>query len=286
MSHHNGRLLITGGSSYLGQHLVPLALEAYDVCYTFYQNDPLQLAQGYTLDVRDETAVIQLVKAFRPHFIIHTVGSNRAADMENVIQAGTVHIVQAATLANARLIHVSTDSIFNGRHPPYDETAPPSPVNNYGRAKATAEAMVAKYDNHVIIRTSLIYGLQLMDQGTTWMANALRAGESVTLFSNQRRNPVWAETLSRACLELLTHHYTGILNVAGQQVMSRAAFALRMLDWWGITERETLTIGPSQSGKWPLDCELNVSRAAALLSVPLFGVDEVLDLSRAKPLEC
>ena len=70
--------------------------------------------------------------------------------------------------------------------------------------------------NHVIIRTSLIYGLQLMDRGTAWMVETLRRGRPVTLFTNQRRNPVWVETLCQACLELVTHEYRGILNVAGK----------------------------------------------------------------------
>ena len=133
---------------------------------------------------------------------------------------------------------------------------------NMVRAKAEAEAIVRQYDNHVIVRTSLIYGLQQMDHGTAWMSAALRVGKQVTLFANQVRNPVWVETLSRACLELSENEFVGVLNVVGQQVLTRAEFALRMLDWWGVRERETLTVGLSD-GKWSLDCRLDVSRATA-----------------------
>jgi dTDP-4-dehydrorhamnose reductase len=111
-----------------------------------------------------------------------------------------------------------------------------------------------------------------MDHGTRWMAEALRAGQPVTLFDNQFRNPVWVDSLSRACLELANHAYTGILNVAGQQRLSRADFALRLLDWWGIEQRQTLTIGPSEGDQWPLDCTLDLSRATAVLQTPLPGV--------------
>jgi dTDP-4-dehydrorhamnose reductase len=110
------------------------------------------------------------------------------------------------------------------------------------------------------------------------MAAALRAGQPVTLFTNQRRNPVWVETLGRACLELVTMEYRGVLNVAGRQVMTRAEFGQRLLDWWGVTERETLSFGPDESGRWPLDCEMDVSLALRLLATPLLGVDEVLAL--------
>jgi len=269
------RLLITGGSSYLGQHLVPLASEKQSVCYTCFQHDPLRLAGGERLDVRLATAVTQLITTFRPTVIIHTVGSNRPDDMAAVIEQGTQHVVQAAAQVGARLIHISTDAIFDGQSPPYDESARPSPVTEYGQAKATAEAIVEQYANHVIVRTSLIYSLQRMDHGTAWMAGALRAEQPVKLFDNQIRNPVWVETLSRSCLELAENGYVGILNVAGRQAVTRAEFALRMLDWWGIQERKTLTIGPGD-GTWPLDCRLDVGRAAAVLQTPLLGVDEVI----------
>jgi dTDP-4-dehydrorhamnose reductase len=270
------RILITGGGSYLGRNLVPLAAQSHLVCYTFFQNDPLGLAFGEQLDVREATAVTQRITQFQPQAIIHTVGSNRGSDMGNVIRQGTQNVVRAAADVGARLIHLSTDSIFDGLNPPYDETAVPSPVNEYGRAKADAEAIVAAHPNHVIIRTSLIYGLQEIDHGTSWMARALMAGEPVQLFDNQIRNPVWVETLSRACLELTNHDFTGILNVAGRQVMSRAEFSLKMLDYWQIESRDTLSIGPSATGRWPLDCRLDLRQGTAVLTTPLLGVDEAM----------
>ncbi len=269
------RILITGGSSYLGRYLVPLAAEQHEVCYTFFQHDPLGLPAGQWVDMRQDSAVFHLVHTFQPDVIIHTVGSNRTADMESLIPLSTQHITQAATAVHARLIHLSTDSIFNGLNPPYSETSQPTPVNSYGRAKTIAESMVQSHPNHVMVRTSLIYDLQEMDHGTAWMVQALQAGQPVKLFANQIRHPVWRHSLSQACLELTTHDYTGILNVVGQQALSRAQFALKLLDWWGVSAREGLTIGDSGSD-WPLDCRMEVGRATAVLQTPLPGVDEVL----------
>jgi dTDP-4-dehydrorhamnose reductase len=277
------RLLVTGGSSYLGRHLVPLALPDFDVLYTFFQHDPLGLPGGRCLNVQDETAVSQLVTTFQPDVIIHLAGSNRGADMADVIVQGAAHITQAARQVNARLIHLSTDCVFSGLEPPYDETAVPTPVNAYGRAKTEAEAIIQQHPLHVIVRTSLIYSLEKMDHGTQWMAAALQKGEPVTLFDNQIRNPVWAESLSRACLELADHTYTGVLHVAGSQVMTRAAFSLKMLDWWNVSQRETLIIGPSTGTNWPLDLTFDISRATAVLRTPLPGVDEVLKTAVSHP---
>lgn len=273
---HKLRLLVTGGSSYLGRHLLPLVPAHWLLAYTYFHNSTAAQPGGQAVDICDATAVYQLVQQFQPDVIIHTVGSNRSPNMTAVISQGTRHICQAATAVGARLIHLSTDSVFSGHAAPYHETAVPDPVNAYGRAKAAAEEIVQQHPNTVIIRTSLIYGLQQIDHGTAWMAQALKAGEPVQLFSNQIRNPVWVETLSHACLELAQNSYVGILNVAGQQAMSRAEFSLRLLDYWQIEPRHTLFIAPSEGGHWPLDCRLDLARATAVLQTPLLGVDQCL----------
>jgi dTDP-4-dehydrorhamnose reductase len=270
------RILVTGGSSYLGRHLVPLAAQDHQIFYTYYQNDPLHLQNGRPLDVRDPVAVTRLVSTLQPQIIIHTVGSNRSAAMTPTIVQGTEHITQAAAGSGARLIHISTDVIFNGRHAPYAETSPPAPLHEYGRAKAIAESIVARHEDHVIVRTSLIYGLQQIDRGTAWIVEALRAGKPVTLFTDQVRNPVWVDTLCHACFELAQHPYRGILHVAGSQALTRAEFGLRLLDYWQIAERDTLSFGKSDPDRWPADCTLLIQRAQSLLQTPLPGVDEVL----------
>ena len=283
------RLLITGGSSYLGQHLVPLAALSHQTSYTYFTHDPLRtsashkLGISHKLDICDGTAVHELVKRLKPEIIIHTAGSNRTADMVNVITNGTRHIVEAAEIAGARLIHISTDVVFNGQDAPYAEDASPTPIHAYGRAKAAAEMIAGECSDHAIVRTSLIYGLQIMDRGTAWVVESLRNNQPVTLFSDQRRNPVWADTLSLACLELASNDYQGNLHVAGEQALTRAEFGLRMLNWWGIEDRPSLAIGPSNHTIWPADCTFDLSRAGAILNTPLLGVDAVLSQYQMSP---
>ena len=272
------RLLITGGSGYLGRHIARRVAGGWpgEWRYTTFSADPLALPQGAPLDLRDGAAVARFVADFAPDAVIHTAGSNLTPDMAAVIIDGTRAVAEAAARAGARLVHLSTDSVFGGDRAPYDETAAPAPINDYGRAKAAAEALALAHPNAVVVRTSLIYGLAEMDNGTAWMAAALRAGQPVTLFTNQRRNPVWVETLVGACLELLDLPTTGVLNVAGRQTLSRAEFGLRLLDYWGVAERATLRLAEDSSGRWPVDCALDVSRATGLLRTPLLGVDEVI----------
>ena len=272
----NRRILVTGGGGYLGRHLVALARRDDEVFYTFFNHDPLDSSAGYHLDVRDHQAVHELVQRLQPDAIIHTAGSEGSNDSANVIRSGTKNITEAMRMTGGRLVHLSTDVIFDGRGAPYDESRSPSPLHAYGHSKAAAESTVESYDNHVIVRTSLIYGLNIMDCGTQRMVETLRTGQPYRLFVDQRRNPVWVETLSRACLELASLEYVGVLNVAGGQVLTRAEFGTRLLDWWQVTERTNLTAGPSDGNKWPQDLELDLRCARRVLRTPMLGVDEVL----------
>jgi dTDP-4-dehydrorhamnose reductase len=273
------RLLITGGSGYMGCHLVPRASHKHELIYTYFKKDPLALDCGRQLDIRDNQAVRQIVSKWQPDFIIHTTGSNRSPDMERVIIQGAENISQAAETAGARLIHISSDVIFDGRAGPYTESASARPLHAYGRAKVAAEEAVATQPNHVIIRTSLIYSLVMMDHSTAWIVNTLKAGKPVTLFEDQLRNPVWVETLNLACLELVDSAFRGTINVAGRQAVNRVEYGARLLDWWRIDDRERLITGPSPD-QWPRDCRLDLTLAKKVLKTPLFGLDEVVSFRR------
>ena len=272
------KLLITAGSSYLGQYLVKLALqEKYEVIYTTFSHDPLGLPQGRKVDVRNSAEVERLIADFCPDVVIHLAGSNRNPDVERVIVAGTENVARSAEAVHARLIHISTDVLFDGTAAPYSESAEPTPIHDYGRAKATAEKLIALYHtNYVIIGTSLIYSLDRIDVGTQWMKTALENGETITLFNNHQRNPVLAEQLAAACLELAHLDYCGVLNVAGNQFLTRAEFALKLLNHWKI-EQKNLLVSADTSGRFPQDCRLDITRAKQLLQTPLWGVDEAFE---------
>ena len=273
------RLLITGGSSYLGRHLVPRAVaQGHTVCYTYFSQSGPDGADSRQLDLRDETAVRALLREWQPEAIIHTAGSNRSPDMTAVIGQSANYLTRHG--ADCRLVHLSSDVVFDGRHGPYQETDSVSPIHRYGEAKVAAEAIVAQHPNQVTVRTSLIYGLQIMDRSTEWISQALQAGEPVTLFTDQLRNPIWADSLSLACLELAGHTYRGILHVAGGQNMTRAEFGLKLLDWWDIQKRRSLHTGPS-GPEWPLDCRLDIGLATNLLQTPLPGFDAVVQRQRS-----
>lgn len=274
------RLLVTGGSGYLGGWVTRLARDNWDVTATYRSHPANESVDWRQLDVRDESEVTSLVAGLRPQAIVHTAALNpgQGNDFEAVNVAGTRHIARAAAEMGARLIHISTDMVFDGQRGDYAENDPAAPLTPYGHTKALAEkAVVEAGAEAVIVRTSLIYGWRpTVARAIQWMVDSLNDGKPVILWSDEMRCPIWVESLAAAIIELATHRYTGALHVAGDQVISRYDFGVEMLRSVGI-DSSTVVPTPSPTDNLrPLKCTLDSSLARTLLSTPLPGVDEIL----------
>lgn len=278
------RLLVTGASGYLGQVVARRAATRFDV-YAAYNRHAEAIVAGepVRVDITDGQAVSALITQLQPTAIIHASavnpGQGDEATMFQVNRAGSRHIAEAAVAVGARLVHVSTDVVHDGNHAPYADDTPPSPLDGYGRSKAAGEAAVlAVCPDAAVVRTSLIYGLDVMDRGTAGFAARLAAGGQLMLFTDVIRQPVWVESLAEALIRLVDVAYSGLLNVAGAQPLTRAEFGQRMLNWWNIPGREHTGFGRAAdiSDTIPLDLRLDITRAQTLLNLPLPGVDDVL----------
>jgi dTDP-4-dehydrorhamnose reductase len=277
-------LLITGASGYLGRHLTAKAAKTYHV-YAAYSAQPGQIKAGQPvyLDLTDPNNVPQVIHRLAPQAIIHTAainpGQGDAARMWRVNVDGSRYVAEAAAAVGARLICVSSDIIHSGRNAPYAGNAPPTPINDYGRSKAAAEAAIIEANPRaVIIRTSLIYGLDEMDRGTAGFVERLASGQPLILFSDVIRQPVWVETLAAALLKLVKLDFAGILTVAGRQALTREEFGRRMLAWWQVDPAGLVQSGRAAdiSDTTPLDLRLDVAVAEQWLDMTFPGVDEVL----------
>jgi dTDP-4-dehydrorhamnose reductase len=276
------KLLVIGGSGYLGGRIVLQARGEWDVVATFHSQHVRESGATWReMDIRQEDRVIALAEQVRPTVIVNVAASNPGTqdDFVEVNTQGAGHVARAAAEAGARLIHMSSDAIFDGEKGGYVEDDLPIPLTPYARSKALAEKEVnASGARAVIIRTSLIYGWHpFIDRHTRWVVDDLAAGRPVHLYTDELRCPIWAESLAAAVLELAGGEYTGVLHVAGSQSVSRYDFGVSLLRFHGLEYGEITPASIRKRGLVrPLDCTLDCTRARAFLSTPLPGVDEVL----------
>jgi dTDP-4-dehydrorhamnose reductase len=251
-------LLVTGARGYLGRELLQRRPGAVGA----------SRGAGLRLDVRDAAAVRAALDSLRPAAVIHT--AYRPDDRATTYD-GAVAVAEAAAAVGARLVHVSSDVVFDGeKGEPYTEEDEPKPVTAYGRDKADAERDVAEaHPGALIVRTSLIYG-----GAEPGPQERLAADPQEVFFTDERRSPVQVGDLADALLELTAGEQAGILHVAGADALSRFEFA-RLLAPHPERVRGALL---AESGiVRARDCTLSSARAERLLSTRLRGAREVLE---------
>jgi dTDP-4-dehydrorhamnose reductase len=243
-------LHVTGATGFLGRQLLRLVPDA----------------SGERVDVRDAGAVEALLERVRPTVVIHTAYRQDGPDAWATTVDGSENVARAAAAVGARLVHLSTDVVFDGRKgAPYVEEDEPCPATEYGRAKAEAERCVAEaHPAALLVRTSLIVG----GPGHEPSKHELAArDEAATFYEDELRCPIQVGDLAAALLELAELDLAGPLHVAGPDAVSRHELA-------ELIARRELPGVPAPPTR-PLDCSLDSSRAQALLRTRLRGVRSV-----------
>jgi dTDP-4-dehydrorhamnose reductase len=195
----------------------------------------------------------------------------------------------AAARRGAAFVYYSTEYVFDGTGGPYAEDAPVHPVSVYGRSKLEGERLVlAANPRAIVVRTTVVYGPE--PQGKNFVCQLLRHARSfrpgaapMRVAADQRSSPTYNEDLAAASVELVERGFTGVINVAGPEIVDRFAFARVACEVFGLDPACVTPVATSALGQKaarPLDAGLVVDRARALLTAPLRGPREGLAAMR------
>lgn len=296
------RLLVTGGSGYLGAEVVRLAASDpdADIVATFHtcEPEPQSGVDWVELDLTDTTSILRVLREERPDVVVNTAyaatGDARIATADGVFELATT-----AARLGARLIHVSTDVVFDGAiddGSAYTEADEGEPVHDYGIAKHDAEsAAAAGHPFAVIARTSLIYtgdaaptvapGRHEQVVFEAVDGAAASGPDGPVFFDDEWRNPIQVSDLASALLELAgfgpagptVRSTTGLLHVAGADTVSRWEFA-RLIAAANGRDPDLVRSGSGRSSETPRprNCALDSTRARSMLATRLRGVRAVL----------
>jgi dTDP-4-dehydrorhamnose reductase len=250
------------------------------------------------LDVTDAAAVRALVARVRPDVVFNASAYNRvdAAESErerafavNALAPRT--LARAAAQAGARLVHVSTDYVFDGDvSRPYREEDEPRPLSAYGASKLEGESHVlAAGPEHLVVRTSGVIGRRGSAQkGGSFAARILsqaRAGKPLRVVSDQLFAPTFAGELAEALLALARTPAAGLLHVTNEGSCSWHELAVATLRAAGV-EAPVVPIAAAElelKARRPSYSVLDTSRYRSLgLTRPRRWQDALAELVRSE----
>lgn len=214
------RVLITGCNGQVGHCLTERLKNKADILELDHEG----------LDITDKQAVIKIVSDFRPDYIINAAAhtavdrAEEEVELSNAINRdGPQYLAEAAQKADAVILHISTDYVFDGEgEKPYLETDLTAPQGVYGKSKLAGElAVTQSCPKHLILRTAWVFG----EHGNNFVKTMLRLAQTrdeLSIVGDQFGGPTYAGDIADALIAMIefieqgqqpkwgTYHFSGM----------------------------------------------------------------------------
>jgi dTDP-4-dehydrorhamnose reductase len=282
------RLLLTGGSGFLGHHIIPLALQKFEVHYVVNKTYcSFQNTISHNINLNNYYATTQQISLLKPDYMLHLAAISDANYCEvfpwnswkiNVEVAS--HLAKIAAQERIAFAFTSTDLIFDGTQGNYSEEDAPNPLNKYGAQKWEAEKLITKHNpNATIFRLPLMFGKAITAK-TNYLSDLvakLKKNERVNLFTDEYRSVCGANSVAQGILKLLGKN-NETYHLGGTERLSRYEFGIMAAKVFGCDtslihacKQEDVKMAAPR----PKDVSLNSSKAIYLGFRPLSSEEEL-----------
>jgi len=242
------KVLITGANGLLGQKLIQLILKNNDSVIGTSKGPDRNIRGNHVyaeLDITKKEQVNKIVAKYQPDVIINTAAMTNVDQCETDKKAcwalnveAVSHLITACQEYGIKLIHLSTDFIFDGENGPYDEQATTNPLSYYGESKLAGEKIVETSNlNWAIARTVLVYGfVNEMSRSNIvlWVKNSLEQGKHLKIVDDQCRTPTLAEDLALGCYLIAQKDARGIYNISGSDILTPYELAIKTAEFYQL----------------------------------------------------
>lgn len=276
------RLLITGSSGLLGSNLVLHLSQRFQTIAT-YRGHRLKhdTCDNVQMDITHSDETWSVICQWKPQLVIHCAAETRVDYCEeypeeayrtNVL--GTECLARAVASIGAKLLYISTDSVFDGKVGMYTEEAIPHPLNVYAHTKLAGEQVVMRHvADYLIVRTN-IYGWNARPEFSLaeWILDCLDAGKEVPGFADIHFSPILVNDLVEVLAKMIDTDLRGIYHVGASERNTKLSFA-RML--CQVFDRDMALIRPAHSDEIglkacrPKDTSLDVKKVTNILGRPM-----------------
>lgn len=232
------KILVLGSQGMLGRSLVSKLPGFANISFPAIEVIAANHAQ---VDITQGSDTSRFIDQTKPDIIVNcTAFTNVDACETHISEAfavnatGAKHIALAGKEAGAKVIHISTDYVFDGtKNHSYVETDSPNPISIYGKSKYNGELAIQETQaEYAIIRTAWLYGQYKKNFVTTMLDMGKKSG-SVSVVTDQFGSPTYTTDLSYAIWNVISKDLQGIYHVANTGTCSRYEWARKIFELTG-----------------------------------------------------
>jgi dTDP-4-dehydrorhamnose reductase len=293
------KILVTGANGLLGQKVTELFRHetSHELVLTDLHENAFE-PKGFDyfpMDITKKEDVKDAIKRLSPDYIINTAaytnvdGCETDRELSWKVNVDAVkHLIIASRTNSAKILHISTDYIFDGKSGNYDESSKPNPLSYYGKSKLASEnALLTSGVDFAIVRTMIIYGMgkNLRPNFAVWLVNMLSEKNRVTIVDDQFGMPTMVDDLGWALVKMVELDKSGIYNICGSEYLSRYEFAVRLAGIFGFSENliQPIKTGDlNQAAARPMNSSFITLKAETELGLKPLNATEGLQLLKTQ----